>query len=218
MRAITATYETTKARLLEAAGQVFARRGFEQATIREICRAAKANVASVNYHFGSKEDLYAEVLAYGAQQAANAFPPDPGSGTGPCAEEQLHAFIYAFLRRLLTNDQRASWYSTLCAHEMVAPTKALNRVVRQVIRPLAERLSAMIRLLMPQAPPDEVGRCAMSIIGQCLFYHHSRPALERLGNPQHYSDENIKRLANHITRFSLAGLRARRATRGRVTA
>lgn len=87
------TFDTTKQRLLETAGFVFAERGFEHATVREICRRAKANVASVNYHFGGKEELYAEVLAYGAQQAVDAFPPDLGLGATPSAEEQLHAFI-----------------------------------------------------------------------------------------------------------------------------
>lgn len=208
-----ATHDTTKQRLLETAGQVFAERGFEQATVREICRRAKTNIASVNYHFRDKEGLYADVLAYGAQQAVDAFPPDLGLGPNPSTEEQLHAFIYSFLCRFLKKDQRTSWYSTLCAHEIVTPTNALDRVVRQVIRPLAERLDTIVQLLIPQASAEEVGRYAMSIVGQCLFYHHGRPVIERLNGPQRYADADIKRLADHITRFSLAALRERRTTK-----
>jgi len=206
----TMTHDTTKTRLLDAAGQVFAERGFEQATVREICRQAKANIASINYHFGGKDELYVEVLAYGAQQAVEQFPPDLGLGAKPSPEEQLHAFIYSLLCRFLKTDRRTGWYSTLCAHEMVVPTKALDRVVRQVIRPMAERLGAIVTLFLPHASPDELNRCAMSIVGQCLFYHHSRPVIERLGGPRRYSDAEIKRMAVHITQFSHAGLRATR--------
>lgn len=206
----TATHtDATKARLLEAAGHVFAECGFEHATIREICSRAHANVASVNYHFGDKGRLYADVLAHGAQQAVELFPPDLGLTAKSSPEDQLYAFIYSFLCRLLKTDQQAGWYAVLCAQEMIVPTAALDRVVRQVIRPLAERLSAIIRVLMPRASTDDVRRHALSIVGQCLFYRHSRPVLERLYGPQRFTDAEITRLAKHITQFSLAALRAR---------
>ena len=52
----------TRERLLKAAAQLFADRGFKKVTVRDICRAARANVAAVNYHFGDKSGLYREVL------------------------------------------------------------------------------------------------------------------------------------------------------------
>lgn len=218
MAATAHQHETTKRRLLEAGGQVFAERGFEHATVREICRRAEANLASVNYHFGGKDALYAEVLAYGGQQAVDAFPPDLGLGATPSAEEQLHAFIYSFLCRFLKTDQRTSWYATLCARELIVPTKALDRVVRQIIQPLAERLQAIVRqLLKPRRSNGEIRQHALSIVGQCLLYHHSRAVLERLYGPQRYDEAHIQRLADHITRFSLAALRARPATKERST-
>ncbi len=208
----------TRHRLLEAAGRTFAERGFEHATVREICRRAKANVASVNYHFRGKKGLYADVLTYGAQQAVNAFPPDLGLGARPTAEAQLHAFVYSFLCRFLDAGQRTGWYTALCAREMVEPTAALNGVVHRIIRPLAERLEVIVRLLLsPRASAEEVRRCALSIVGQCLLYHHSRHVLERLYGPQRYPNAEIKRLADHITRFSLAALRAQRTTKERVS-
>ena len=55
-------HDLTKARLLEAAGEEFAEKGFELARVRAICERAGANLAAINYHFGDKEQLYVEVL------------------------------------------------------------------------------------------------------------------------------------------------------------
>jgi len=52
----------TRDRVLKAAERLFAERGFKKVTVRDICRAARANVAAVNYHFGDKQGLYREVL------------------------------------------------------------------------------------------------------------------------------------------------------------
>ena len=66
--------EQTRARLLDAAREVFSEHSFQGATVREICRRAEANVAAVNYHFGNKEGLLAEALNFSqlaALQKAN---------------------------------------------------------------------------------------------------------------------------------------------------
>jgi AcrR family transcriptional regulator len=54
--------DDTQQRLLEAAGQVFAERGYEAATVREICQRADVNIAAVNYYFRDKERLYIEAV------------------------------------------------------------------------------------------------------------------------------------------------------------
>ena len=63
--------ELTRDKLIEAAGHVFAERGYRAATIREICRRAGANVAAVNYTFGDKMGLYTEVLRHSVRAAQN---------------------------------------------------------------------------------------------------------------------------------------------------
>ena len=97
----------TRERLLKAAERLFAERGFKNVTVREICRAARANVAAVNYHFGDKLGLYREVLQHGDRRRC-AGPPTrrarPAQGQPP--EEQLRRYISVFLHRVLQPGQR----------------------------------------------------------------------------------------------------------------
>src|SRR5258707_6288255 len=95
----------TRQRLLEAAGEVFASRGFRDATTREICEKAQANVAAGNYHFGDKEELYAAVFDY-ARTCAVAQFSELGSPTTP-PDERLHAFVPARLNPFLDQGQPA---------------------------------------------------------------------------------------------------------------
>src|SRR5690348_165412 len=91
----------TRERLLRTAERLFAERGFRKITVREICRSAKANVAAVNYHFGSKLGLYREVLqgAVDAVQATTEAARKAGADAAP--EERIRQFVQIFMRRLL---------------------------------------------------------------------------------------------------------------------
>ncbi len=71
----TATQETRR-RLLTAAGEVFAERGFHDATIKQITDRAGASLASVNYHFSDKAELYAAVIRQIGEKIVDRIPPD----------------------------------------------------------------------------------------------------------------------------------------------
>jgi AcrR family transcriptional regulator len=200
------TMPETRQRLLEAAGEVFAERGFRMATVRDICQRAKANLAAVNYHFGDKERLYAAVLQY-TFHCAEHYPLDLGLGAEASVEERLRAFIRSHLFSLLA-EGRPAWHRKLMAREMAEPTRALDTVVDQMIRPEAELLMAIVRdVLGHDVHPQRVWQCASSIIGQCLFYHHARPVILRLDPAQTFTPEAIEQLVDHITHFSLAALK-----------
>ncbi len=79
--------DSTKARILEAAGGVFAAKGFESATIREICQLAGANLAAVNYHFGDKQRLYVEAVKHAHCSRAQEIPLPVWDETTPPAEK-----------------------------------------------------------------------------------------------------------------------------------
>ncbi|MDH4099599.1 MAG: CerR family C-terminal domain-containing protein [Nitrospirota bacterium] len=213
----SATVDTTdtRQRLLDAAGKVFAEKGFRSATIREICKRAKANVAAVNYHFGDKERFYAEVLGYAHRCALEKYPPHLGLAETATAEERLTAFVRSFLLRVLDNG-RPAWHGKLMLREMAEPTAALDRLVEESIRPNLDLLRSIVTdLLGDAATDDDVRASASSIVAQCLFYYQCRPVITRLNPQQSYDPAAIDRLADHITRFSLGGLRHRAEERRR---
>jgi len=200
--------ERTRQRLLEAAGQVFAEKGFRSATIREICARARANVAAVNYHFKDKHALYLAVLQDAHARALEKYPPTLGTRPGDTPEARLNAFIRAFLLRLL-DDGRPAWQGRLMAREIAEPTAALDVIVQRSIRPHFMLLSSIVReLLGASASPARVLLSTRSVVAQCLFYFHSRSVIARLQPRERLGPAAVERLTAHISRFSLAALKA----------
>lgn len=196
----------TRRRLLEAAGEVFAEHGFRVATVQEICRRADANIAAVNYHFTDKEQLYRAVIRYAEEEGGGEEPRVLPPGTP--AEERLHAHVEWFLYHLL-DEGRPAWHGRIIAREMIEPTPALDELVEGHMRETLGRLSAIVRdLLGPDATDDQVRSSCFSIKGQCLFYHNCAPVIARLYRGATFGRAEVPALAEHITRFSLAGLRA----------
>lgn len=197
----------TRARLLDAAGEVFSRQGFAAATVREICGLARANVSAVKYHFGGKRQLYEALIRHAFEEGLAAYPLDMGLPGDPSPEERLVAFVRSFLYRL-SGEGKGAWYGRLLAREMVQPTEALGGLVLALIAPLAQRLRAIVLdLLGTDAPPETVRLCAVSVAGQCQHFCRARSLLTRL-YPEIALDHNgVESIARHVAAFSLAALK-----------
>jgi AcrR family transcriptional regulator len=197
----------TRLALIEAAGPVFAELGFRDATVREICDRAKANVAAINYHFRDKEGLYLEVLKHYQEFAAATYPASLGLDPKASAATRLHAFVRSFLLRIFDQGPVAI-HAKLMAREMVEPTAALDILVQERLRPQAQEIGRIVAGVVGKDPTDELVRlCTFSVVSQCLFYHHCRPVIQRLFPKQKLQLTEVDRLAEHITEFSLAGLK-----------
>lgn len=197
----------TQQRLLEAAGEIFAEYGYRAATVRQICEKAGANVAAVNYYYGDKEKLYLAVLRSVPNAYAEKYPSRFGLTPGASAAELLRAYVQSLLHRVF-DAGRPGWHSKIIAREMVEPTRALDSLLEEVALPLHRELASIVRLLLGATANDEDVRfCALSIMGQCVYYHHARTVLARLYPEQKYGAEEVARLVDHISAFSLAALR-----------
>jgi len=196
----------TEQRLLEAAGEIFAEFGYRAATVRQICDKAGANVAAVNYHFRDKEGLYLAVLRSVPDAQAEKYPRQSGLSRDATPEQQLRGYVQTLLQRVF-DAGRPGWHAKLLARELAEPTRALDTLLEDVARPLHQELRGIVRRLLGSGATDETVRLgALSVMGQCVYYQYARTVLKHLYPEQGYAAEDIARLVDHITEFSLAGL------------
>lgn len=197
----------TREALLRAAGQVFADVGFRTATVREICQRAGVNVAAVNYHFRDKETLYLEVLRFALSTANARYPFAREAEAGAPPERRLRSFVGNLLALIFDSGEHA-WLGRLMAKEMIEPSHALDFMIAERIQPMASQLRRLVREIVGNACADEAVRlCGFSIVSQCLFYNHCRSVVTRLFPEHQLTPDAVQSLADHITEFSLAGLR-----------
>jgi TetR/AcrR family transcriptional regulator, regulator of cefoperazone and chloramphenicol sensitivity len=192
--------------LLEAAGEIFAEKGLEQATVREICGKAGLNIAAVNYYFRDKKALYVEAVKLAHCTGGQTPQFEVLEGAPP--EQVLEAFLRQMMGMML-DDVRPTWHLELMMREMARPTEACVELVRSFIGPMFETLKQIIRPLLPtEISPFNLNLHAFSIVAQCLLYRYHRPVGRILVGEDGYTTlMDLDRLTRHITDFSLAALR-----------
>lgn len=195
----------TRERLLDVAAHLFAERGFDHVTVRDICARARANVAAVNYHFGGKSGLYEEVLrrAIRIMQATTDEIRQAGENQPP--ESRLEAAIRILLVRVVTTPN--TWIHQLMLREVANPTPSFDLILNEVLHPRLAYISHAIAGIIGCVPSDpRVARCVMSVQAQ-IFALLNNPLATRLDSPP-LTAERAEAMARHIACFSIAGVRA----------
>jgi AcrR family transcriptional regulator len=202
----------TRQRLLEAASALFAETGFHGAKVRDIASGAGANIAAANYHFGSKEQLYLEVLRthfaeIRARLVDGAMVPDKAT-VARMTRAELEAILKKRLATMLDVlvGPPPAIYGRLIQREMCDPSQALPHIVEEFIRPNMEEMRLVFQALYPTLPAAEIDRCSFSMVGQVMFYHVMRPAVLLFVGRDEYPRGFTRQLAEHIFEFSLGGM------------
>lgn len=199
--------DETRQKILDEACRVFAESGYRDATHAEICRAAGANIASINYHFQSKEALYREVFQHLERRVESAWPIDGSLSPSAPPERRLKAFIVALLGRIYSEDVRGQQHRIIMS-ERFSPTGLLDDLLEANLARHRALITGILReLLGPDATEETVLWCEMSVVGQCKIGHDND---DPKGPRSHFgiSGTNRDRLAEHLYRFSLGGIRA----------
>lgn len=202
----TTSRETTRQKLINAAIHIFAEKGFRDATVREICRkAGTANVNAVNYYFGSKEQLYRQVLEMIFAEYDRQTPEDFSDQT---PEEQLKSYIATFCRILYR--EGGSDANTILVEEFTKPSPFLEEMVDTFNRPRVKRLVTMYKNLLGKGATDDMARdCMVSVSGQLLYHSFARPVFFRLF-PGYFTDHSHEQWASHVFKFTMGGIEAYR--------
>lgn len=204
----------TQSRLLDAAGRLFAAKGFEETNVREICKAAKVNIAAVRHHFGNKEGLYRAVVVQSHQGFLDRDPfPQFHTADDPAAA--LGHAIEHMLRIMLVQRGRHPYAGQLISRELRSPTAVLDELIENVMNPLRTQLERIVAALLGDANTPRIrGQCTNFVIGLCVFHDLGKEALKRFGFPPPKRDADVPKLARLITQFALAGIVGFRTGKG----
>jgi TetR/AcrR family transcriptional regulator, regulator of cefoperazone and chloramphenicol sensitivity len=196
----------TKALILQVAGRLFAEKGFERTTSREICLAARANMAAVNYHFGSREGLYEAVLVEAHGQLVRLDDLGAIGRLGDSPQDRLRAVIGLLARR--ASGQAVPWGLRILVHElMVTPSPHIAVLMRLAVLPKIQILMSIVAeaLGLPADHPA-VQRSLALVVMPCIMMTIAPRDLLRQVIPAAYDDE--QGLVDDMTRYAMAGLAA----------
>jgi AcrR family transcriptional regulator len=198
--------DKTRTRILQAAGPIFAKKGFEASTVREICDSADVNVASVNYHFGDKKRLYLETVKH-ARDLRVEQVPWPEVPEHASTHDKLCGFVETMLTRVLGINAE-QWPSQLMMREMLDPTEDCRSMVEDFFRPRLNRLQDILDPAFPSGFEEHRRQqFAFSVMGQCLFYRVAGGVFDIVvPKKQRNAYFRIEQLAAHITNVTLAAL------------
>jgi len=201
----------TKERLLDAASRLFAERGYQATSVREIADRAGTNVASGNYHYGSKKALYLEVLREQFRNVQSELQrrgaSRPRAELSALSRDELIRMLQSRVEAMLeiTLGPPASLHAILMQREMCDPTEALPVIAAEFMAPMTAEMGQIISRLFPDLKGKDVERCVYSVAGQAMFYRFAMPALLHLQHKTKYPPGFAREIAEHITEFSLAG-------------
>jgi len=217
MRIVRSDGAETRRKLLDAAGKLFAEKGYHATRTSEICAAAGANDAAMHYHFGSKEKMYVLTWQHEFDKSIAKYPPNGGVPPEAPAIERLRGHTAALVQRSMDPGCRDF---DIARQEMSNPTGLLSSAIHAAMEPLRLMHLDLIRsILGPDASEQDVQLCAMSVHAQSVTslmqarQRRMAPREHRPGPPPmpRFSAEV---LTDHIVRFSMAGLMAVRAKQG----
>ena len=194
----------TRWRLLNAACDEFAQKGYREAKVAEICKKAGANVAAVNYYFGNKKNLYSEAWHHAVEGLDELISSEP---TTTFPQDRLRNYIQTLIQNFVTGG-KVERFSRLYLMELANPTGLIKDSWHDIVEPKRRKLHAIIRdILGPNAEELKIRFCELSILNQCrAFITMKRSDFEyMLGET--VTPELIRQLTNHISDFSLAGIR-----------
>lgn len=193
----------TRERLLASASRIFAAKGYRDTTVADICEAAQANIASVNYHFGNKESLYRQVWQRLTEMYQPPEPPHLPAGT-EIPELRLQAHIVARLQWLIEDDplERLVW------SELAQPTRLVDDLRIAAMNKTQEHFMEAVRTLSGGCLPEPTVRlCVTSILSQCRALIRLS-ALGQLAASRRPTPDEIQAFAQHVAVFSIAGIKA----------
>ena len=200
----------TRSRILDVAEELFGERGLDRVSIRDITRKARVNLAAINYHFGSKEDLIASVFerrvvpVNEARLAALALVAQSAGKRTPKLEAILAAFIRPTIECSFATPKGGKAFSKMFGRCLSEPNPEIEALLRRQFEPLVERLNALLMKTLPHLSRSDIFWLMKFTFGAL---HHWLLTKDRF-HPAWLEDIDVETQTQKLISFAAAGFRA----------
>ena len=207
----SANNDHTKERILEKAEALFALKGYDAVSVREITGAANCNLAAVNYHFGNKKNLYLEVFRSRwlprADSIKKCFQESLKASGSLTSSAVVQSLARAFLEGPFSEEERKRHHQ-LISSELAKPTEAFKMITDQALRPMFESLFKDLQRVLPDDIEEEkLVLNIFSVLAMVLYFNFARKLISIFTGCDYDADFK-RRLVDHIVEFSINGLGA----------
>src|SRR5437667_167951 len=199
----------TRSRILDVAEELFSERGFDRVSIRHITKKAHVNLAAINYHFGSKEDLIAAIFEreFVPVNKARLTALDAVQRSGkknPKVEDILEAFIRPTVQCSIGNPEGGKAFSKLFGRCLSEPSPEIEALLKRQFEPLVERLDTALMKALPRLSRSEIFWRMKFTFGAL---HHWLLTKDRF-LPAWLEKVEVEEQIRKLISFSAAGFRA----------
>ncbi|MBK1878838.1 TetR/AcrR family transcriptional regulator [Pelagicoccus mobilis] len=198
------TRATTRQKILSAAIESFAQNGYAGTTASQICKRANANIAAVNYHFGSKDALFEQAIAEAFSIAERTYPLEDESCETP--EAQLRYFMSSVIRRVF-DDGPAGRIDQIVCHELNRPSGPNPLVLQEIQKRQGQRVRKILGKLLDTRSEKLLNQAHANIAALCFFVKVAKPLQKRIF-PEPPTPSQLDHYIHGQIEFALAGLAA----------
>lgn len=196
---------STKERILSAAETLFARRGFDGASLRELTSAAGVNLAAVNYHFGSKEKLVEQVF----KRRLDALNRDRLAALGAVCQRPDHSLedvLGAYIRPALelSHDAGGALFMRVLARAFAEHDDTLRQFLSDNYGHVIRQFTAEFARLLPHLEKAELYWRIDLVTGALTHAMSGFGIIQRKDNVSEQSHR--EQTAAHLIGFAVAGL------------
>ena len=212
LRALKPPHET-RTRILDAAEELFMQHGFEATSMRQLTAKAGANLAAVNYHFGSKDALVEAVFrrrldAMNATRIAELERLEKESGGRPLAPRQIIGAFVGVSLRMIEDAKGGRNFIRLLGRTYSDPQKEIRSLIGQLYAPAMERFKAAFERALPQMPREELIWRMHFMFGTLAYTLAATDTVQLIAGCKPEDRYDARLLEARLTAFLEAGLLA----------
>lgn len=200
--------EVTRERILEAAERLFAVKGYDGTSIRDVAAAAGVQIANISYHFGLKENLFETVIkrraAYMCERRMNALERYRAeAGTKPIPIEKLiEGYVWPFIERSSRGGESWTAYTQLIAR--LCNTPRWGPTISRYYDDVSRAYVAELKRTLPDARPASIYNGLNFMVGTMLVACADTGRMERVSN-RTFDSRDLERVFDDMLSFLRGG-------------